>query len=217
MLSIHSQIGYKHEKNDDAILAMEGSDFSVLMICDGASSTARGGWIAQLTCHYVEYFVSTRGELKLEKLKEILVYVDWVARRLGRGQAACTLSIVCVQKNKGKAWIAALGDSPVLICSKERLEKKKLDWIVDKVKGSRLKDFIGMGDELLTSLKYTEVTIKKGDWILVMSDGVAEALRFEEFENGFRKREFKIIARELCELAKSHGSLDDLSVVSLAI
>ena len=196
---------------------MQGDHFSVLMICDGASSTARGGWIAQLVCHYVEYFVTTRGEILLEKLHEVLLYVDWVARRLGRGQAACTLSIVCIQKEKGTAWIAALGDSPVLICSKERFERRKLDWIVEKVKGSRLKDFVGMGEGIIDSLKYTEVSVQKGDWLLVMSDGVAEALSFEELENGFRKREFKSIARELCELAKSNGSLDDLSVVSLAL
>lgn len=215
MLSAHSQTGHKHDKNDDAILAMQGKGYSVLMVCDGVSSTPRGGWVAELVCSYVEYFLTTRGKLSLEKLKEVLLYVDWVSRRLGRGQAACTLSIAYVEKDS--AWVASLGDSPVLLCSKERFVNKNLEWLVDKEKGSGLRDFVGMGEGLIESLQYSKVPIKKGDWLLVMSDGVAEAISDKEFENYFRKREFKSVARELCVLADDHGATDDLSVVALAI
>ena len=74
-----------------------------------------------------------------------------------------------------------------------------------------------MGQGLLESLSYSKVPIKKGDWLLVMSDGVAEAISDKEFENHFRKREFKNVARELCALAEEHGATDDLSAITIAI
>ena len=151
----------------------------------------------------------------MERLQEVLVYVDWVARRLGKGQAACTLSLAYVEKDS--AWVASLGDSPVLLCSKERFQNQDLQWIVNKVKSSGLHDFVGMGQGLLESLSYSKFPIKKGDWLLVMSDGVAEAISDKEFENYFRKREFKNVARELCVLAEEHGATDDLSAITLAI
>ena len=215
MLSTHSQMGLKHEKNDDALFAGLAKDCSILMVCDGVSSTPRGGWVAQLVCNYVRFVFEREKSMSLEKLKEVLVYVDWVSQQLGRGQAACTLSIVCIKGNS--AWIASLGDSPVLLCSKERFQENNLEWLVAKEGARGLRNFVGMGKELLNSLSYSEFKVKKGDWILVMSDGVGETLSVDEFYDGFRKREFKSVARELCFLAKSHGARDDLSVVALSL
>ena len=215
MLSTHSQMGFKHEKNDDAIFAGLGDSCSVLMVCDGVSSTPRGGWVAELVCNYVRYVFEKDRSISLEKLKEVLVYVDWVSRQLGRGQAACTLSIVCIKGEN--AWIASLGDSPVLLCSNERFQENNLEWLVTKEGAKGLRAFVGMGKGLLDSLRYSEFKVQKGDWILVMSDGVGEILSTDELYDGFRKREFKSVARELCALAKSHGARDDLSVVALSL
>ena len=154
MISAHSQVGHKHDKNDDAILAVQGRGYSFLLVCDGVSSTPRGGWLAELVCYYVEYMVQKDKRFSYQSLEKILTYVDWVSRRLGRGQAACTLSLVYIEKGRG--WVASLGDSPVVMCSKEGLQNKNLRWLVNKEKGSGLREFVGMGKNILSSVLYQE-------------------------------------------------------------
>ena len=105
----------------------------------------------------------------------------------------------------------------MLLCSNERFQENNLEWLVRKEGTQGLRAFVGMGKGLLDSLRYSEFKVQKGDWILVMSDGVGEILSTDEFYDGFRKREYKSVAQELCALAKSHGARDDLSVVALSL
>jgi serine/threonine protein phosphatase PrpC len=207
-LSYHSMPGQFHEENEDVIVAVQVKDSVLLLICDGVSSCALGGWAAQ-TCaeHLKEYFLKSGG-LSFDNFQDALLEIDWEFRGKKRGEAACTVTVVSITKDNG--WIASLGDSPIVL-----VQKDSVTTLMGNSENTGLRAFVGMGTYLLQSVEHLQLSMQSGDWLLLLSDGVSNTMSLEQLHSHYLTRFNKDIASKLCTIAYELDSGDDLSVVSL--
>ena len=117
----HSIQGERHQENEDSFLIAQGDDAVLLMICDGVSSSPLGGWAARTCTSQMEYVFSKNHRMTFEEFKECLLDVDFELRGQGRGQAACTISALYIDRDS--AWVASLGDSPAVCVSPTAVQR----------------------------------------------------------------------------------------------
>ena len=182
----------------------------LLMICDGVSSSPLGGWAARTCTAQMDYMFSKRNRLSFEEFQECLLDIDFELRGKGRGKAACTISAIYIDQQS--AWLASLGDSPVFCISQNTIRR-----LIDNDETTGLRTFLGMGRGLLLGLTYQVLDLHSEDWLLLMSDGVAEALSEQVMQDFFPKRNQPDIAQEICKMATKYDGYDDLSLISAVL
>lgn len=140
------------------------------MVCDGVSSAPRGREAAALMCARIDSFYDRFHQPVSESLVQIVSEADWELREWGRGQAACTLTLVWLAY--GRATVMHVGDSQVY-----RVRHGQVTLITDTHKSGRsLGAYVGMGPRVADVLQTWNDALFAGDLFLMVTDGVTEVL-----------------------------------------
>ena len=208
-LSCYSIAGQYHQENQDAIVVEKVQNAVLLLICDGVSSSTLGGWAAKACAQHIkEYFIQNSG-LSFDTFQDALMEIDWEFRGKKRGEAACTITVVSINHDEG--WFASLGDSPIVL-----LNETSANYKVETDDSTGLRAYVGMGNAMIKCIEYQTLSLHSGDWLLVLSDGVSNALSLEQLRQYYPHRTQVDIAKTLCSFAYEVDSGDDLSIISLA-
>lgn len=154
---------YPHAEND-----------GLYVVCDGVSTAGAGLAAARLACNRLGQFEEPGAVRHATTLSQLVSEIDWELRGTGR-HAKCTLAMAWV--NRGEARIFTVGDSPVY-----RLRDGRMKQAGSERTGTfrRLAAFLGMGPSVSEVLTEDCWRLRPGDVLLLMSDGVLEALDEDE-------------------------------------
>lgn len=177
-----TRTGPKHDVNEDQHRILDVNHMAVSFfrkgalyaVADGVSSVPKGRHAAEMVCSRIDTFFDRVQAPRVESLVEMITEVDWELRGLGRGQAACTASILWLAY--GHANIVHVGDSQVF-----RVRHGECLRITRDHRGGRsLGAYVGMGPEVSEVLQVWQEPLFVGDLFLLVSDGVTEVVPPDE-------------------------------------
>jgi protein phosphatase len=139
---------------------------------------------------------------------------------------------VLAGRNKEKAVVAHVGDSRIYLFRDGKLKQLTEDhsWVADQIRAGVLSDAdarrhpwrnvvtraLSGGDDPVVDI--TEVDVRRGDRLLVCSDGLSGVVPFEEIEAILgRKDDLQTICRALIEAANAAGGPDNITVALLQV
>lgn len=146
---------------------MPGGLFAV---CDGVSTAGRGKLAASLACDRLGQFGEPGSPPGVQGLQQLVSEIDWELRGAGRG-AYCTLALAWLRG--ADAHVLTVGDSPVFLLRRGRLRQAGMD---DAGTQRALRAYLGMGPRVSEVLRHEHWTVEPGDVLLLMSDGILDAL-----------------------------------------
>ncbi len=174
--------GSGHAQNDDRFRILDASHLgvaalrrgSLYAVCDGVSTVPRGRYAADLTCSRIDGFFDRYQAPRVESLVQLVSETDWELRAYGRGQAACTLSLLWL--GYGTATVLHVGDSQVY-----RVRHGTAERITQNHRGGRaLGAYVGMGPDVADVLQVWQEPLFVGDLFLLVTDGVTEVVAVDE-------------------------------------
>ena len=210
----HSVMGSKHDHNQDAWTCVGNNlvDGTLIVVADGVSSVKFGALTAQRTCEFFLERASKKPYRSVEDIcDDIAVISNNIQEEFGRGKGACTLSILWLYRDD--AYLLSLGDSPIFLIR----DNTCLQLTSDKHKSGRLREFIGMGKDIVEKINRRKLDVKSNDCFILTTDGVAETLKLKDFSLRWSHcyQDPSVCSRHLVELAEAMGSDDDNTVVSI--
>lgn len=177
-----TRVGARHARNEDRYRILDTAHPAVAAlrrgclyaVCDGVSSTPRGSWAADLACARLDAFFDRRSDARARTILQIVAETDWELREAGRGQAACTLSLLWAAS--GVATVIHVGDSQVY-----RVRHGEATRITKNHRGGRsLGAYLGMGPKISEVVQVWEEPLFVGDLFLLVTDGVTEVVPPDE-------------------------------------
>lgn len=174
--------GTGHPQNDDRYRILDASHLgvaalrkgSIYAVCDGVSTVPKGRYAADLTCARVDGFFDRVQAPRVESLVQLVSETDWELRAHGRGQAACTLSLLWLAY--GNATVLHVGDSQVY-----RVRHGAAERLTKNHRGGRaLGAYVGMGPNVADVLQVWQEPLFVGDLFLLVTDGVTEVVAVDE-------------------------------------
>lgn len=211
-----TRMGTGHAQNDDRHRILDVSHLgisalrkgSLYAVCDGVSSVPRGRYAADLTSARIEGFFE--GPPRAESLVQIVSETDWELRAHGRGQAACTLSLLWL--GYGTATVVHVGDSQVY-----RVRHGVAERITRSHRGGRaLGAYVGMGPDVADVLQVWQEPLFVGDLFLLVTDGVTEVLAVDELLDtwwAFGGSPHRAASAIIGEVDRRHGKDDATALV----
>jgi serine/threonine protein phosphatase PrpC len=177
-----SRMGSAHVENEDRFRILDVSHLgvaalrkgSLYAVCDGVSTVPRGRYAADLMCARIEGFFDRYQAPRAESLVQLVSETDWELRAYGRGQAACTLSMLWL--GYGTATVLHVGDSQVY-----RVRHGMAERITRSHRGGRaLGAYVGMGPSVADVLQLWQEPLFVGDLFLLVTDGVTEVVAVDD-------------------------------------
>ena len=184
----------------------------LFIVCDGVSTAGEGLAAARLACNRVGQFEEPGTRRHPDTLAQLVSEIDWELRGTGR-HAKCTLAMVWVDGSA--AHIFTVGDSPVY-----RLRRGRTRQAGAEKTGTfrRLAAFLGMGPNVSEVLTMDRWDLLPGDVLLLMSDGVLEALDEDDLaEIWERKSVPEVCARAIIDEVARTGVDDDATVIVVEV
>ena len=214
-----SRRGPHHLRNEDAWCVYGGPQLSsperpggLFAVCDGVSTAGRGRLAASLTCERLGQFGEPGTPARLEGLRQLVSEIDWELRGAGDG-AYCTLALAWLVGTT--AHVMTVGDSPVF-----RLRRGSLTEAGLSSSGGRrgLRAYLGMGPRVSEVLRHEEWSVEPGDVLLLMSDGILDALKPADLAKAWaRSHEPRKYVRHLVEEVARIGVDDDATIVAVEL
>ncbi len=177
-----TRTGRQHAENEDRHRILDASHLgvaalrrgSLYAVCDGVSTVPLGRYAADVTCARIEGFFDRFQAPRVESLVQLVSETDWELRAHGRGQAACTLSLLWLAY--GTATVLHVGDSQVY-----RVRHGAAERITKNHRGGRaLGAYVGMGPNVADVLQVWQEPLFVGDLFLLVTDGVTEVVAVDE-------------------------------------
>ncbi len=206
--------GRGHAENQDAwVMVKSRRGGALYAVADGVSSVRRGRWAAQHTCRRLRGLFHEGIEVGLTDLTRLISEVDWELREGGRGDAACTLSLLWVRHHQ--ACSLHIGDSSILRVRGGRVESL----VVADEGGAALKSWLGMGPVVSDRLDVRCEALAEGDGFLLVTDGVHRLMRPTELAGWWQRCEgdpARVVRGVVGEARRRRGA-DDATVVALTV
>ncbi|MDP2312144.1 MAG: PP2C family protein-serine/threonine phosphatase [Pseudomonadota bacterium] len=177
-----TRTGANHAENEDRHRVLDASHLgvaalrrgSLYAVCDGVSTVPRGRYAAELTCARIDGFFDRFQAPRVESLVQLVSETDWELRAHGRGQAACTLSMLWLAY--GTATVLHVGDSQVY-----RVRNDTVERITKTHRGGRaLGAYVGMGPNVADVMQVWQEPLFVGDLFLLVTDGVTEVVAVDD-------------------------------------
>jgi len=142
----------------------------LFVVCDGVSTARAGLAAAKLACKRIGQFEEPGARRHPDTLFQLVSEIDWELRGTNK-HAKCTLAMTWVDGSV--AHVFTVGDSPVY-----RLRQGRARQAGAERTGTfrRLAAFLGMGPAVSEVLTMDRWVLQAGDVLMLMSDGVLEAL-----------------------------------------
>lgn len=212
--------GPHHLRNEDAWCVYEGVRLSqtdapagLFAVCDGVSTAGRGRLAASIACERLGQFGDTGTPLGLDGLGQLISEIDWELRGAGSG-AYCTLALAWLDGTT--AHVLTVGDSPVFRIRRGQLRQAGTDHTGFVRRG--LRAYLGMGARVNEVLQHQEWSVEPGDLLLLMSDGILDALDEEALVRIWAEtQEPEACVQRLLEEVARIGVDDDATVVAVEL
>lgn len=206
--------GLNHSENQDAWLMVRSNKGGALYaVCDGVSSARRGRWAAQHTCRRLRSLFHEDFELGLTDLQRLIGEVDWELREGGRGDAACTLSLVWLKHNQ--ACTLHIGDSSIF-----RIRSGRVSTLSQEMsRGAQLISYMGMGPVVSDRIEVRCEAVHADDAYVLVTDGVSRLMRPTELAGWWLRcrAEPDVFVRGVVAEVHRRKGPDDATVVALGI
>ncbi len=173
--------GETHDVNGDAYCLFDATTVqedtprgALFAVSDGVSTVRDGQWAAQTTCKRLASFFDRDVQPGLNSLQQLVNEIDWELRGRGKGNAACTLSLLWL--TGGYAHVLNIGDSQVL-----RVRHGELQVLTaPRSMAGGLRNYMGMGVRLNDAMQVWRQALWPGDLFMLLSDGVMQVMKNEE-------------------------------------
>jgi len=182
------------------------------VVCDGVSTAGAGLAAAKLACNRIGQFEEPGARRHPDTLFQLVSEIDWELRGTGR-HAKCTLAMTWVDGSV--AHVYTVGDSPVY-----RLRGGRARQAGAEKTGTfrRLAAFLGMGPSVSEVLTIDQWPLVAGDVLMLMSDGVLEALDEEDLADIWANtKEPDACAHDIIAEVARVGVDDDATVIVVEI
>jgi serine/threonine protein phosphatase PrpC len=177
--------GKTHKTCDDAVLLVANENFALIGVFDGVSGEAFAANASETALRVIKFFI-TQNFGKIDNEKIIERSIEEANLKINKG--ATTASIALLLAN-GEYFFGNIGDSHIYTIS----ERGKIECITKDEKeanGSSFTEYINsrfivnnaLGG-LIRNLDIGKGKLKKGEFLLAMSDGVIDNL-FIEIDSG---------------------------------
>lgn len=182
-------------------------------VSDGVSSARRGRWAAQHTCRRLRSLFNEDFELGLTDLLRLIGEVDWELREGGKGDAACTLSLVWLRHNQ--ACTLHIGDSSIF-----RIREGRVVTLSQEMsKGSQLNGYMGMGPVVSDRIDVRCEAAQVNDAFVLVTDGVSRLMRPTELAGWWLRclGQPEIFVRGVIAEVRRREGPDDATVVAARV
>ena len=231
--------GYRSENQDNYRAARLPDDTVWAVVCDGMGGAAAGRLASQIATDALEdCFAEGLTDLPEGGEQALLarciaqanraVYDESLKDPANRGMGT---TAVCVLVRRGVAHVAHVGDSRAYLCRPGELVQLTVDhtMVQQMVESGQLtsqqaahhphKNLItkALGVEPEVEGDYTSAPVKKGDVLLLCSDGLSGAVPAEQLQDILEHTPFFITPRKLVERALAAGSQDNVTAVLVGV
>ena len=210
------------DDNNDIVFSgkIKSSDNEVLAVFDGMGGEACGEVASLIAAETTMKFAENKDSYDeyLTELSDVLntsVLEESDARNL----VLMGTTAAMIQFNKEEIYIMNAGDSPIYKLIKNRLVKISQDHVAPGFLGKApLTKFVGTPDKNGLNPYIARGPYKAGDVYILCTDGVTDMTGEEGLEEIVSdmigdKKPFDEIAREIVELAKEKGGVDNATVI----
>ena len=200
-----------------AVKTIDG--LTVAILCDGVGSAKEGLEAAKRVCSYfINNFKNRPVSWSIEKsLKSFIKSINSILYQesminYDRAELITTLSIVVIQGKK--LYDANVGDTRVYLHRGEKLNQLSIDHVMNE-KGFEhvLTQALGISEN--TDAYYFENIVKKGDKILLCSDGLYNTLSIEEIKENINNSASFLVKKASRKV--NDNLLDDTTAVIVEI
>ena len=233
-----TDVGRVRARNEDSLLAEQYEKYHLLIVADGMGGHQSGELASSLAVSGVEkrcaeYFGKMiDGQLVLRRAisetnKEVFERAEHEIENSGMGT-----TITCALVYGGDMYIGHVGDSRAYILREEELVQLTKDhsYIAELVRMGQLsfeeaehhprRNVItrALGTDASLRTDTERVHLKKGDYVLICSDGLTNHVHDKEIEDLLLSRgDVKEIADTLVEMALERGGFDNITVIVMAV
>ena len=209
-----SQPGLRKVQNQDAFFRPEAEQVldsrgHIFAVSDGVSTVQLGQWSARLTCLRIEQFYLSDQPISAAALSQLIGEIDWELRGAGRGNAACTLSVLWLHESAATA--VHVGDSAIY-----RMRRDDISRITQLHGGGRgLQAFMGMGPDVSEQVQIAREPLRPGDVYFLVTDGVSDYTQPRELARAWGRSggDPDDCAAQILGLVSERGGRDDATVV----
>ncbi len=237
-----TDIGKKRQINQDAVYVSEtpiGTLPNLFLVADGMGGHNAGDFAARITVDTVVEFIADAKEEEPEFMLEKAIMQANAKVRMSAAnnpelEGMGTTVVVATCKD-GKLCVGNVGDSRLYIMSEGALVQLTIDhsWVEEMVRRGAMtreeaknhpdKNIItrAVGTEDDIKIDFFRAELKKGDLVLMCTDGLTNMVQDEEILERLTKvREGKATLEEMVsefiDFANLRGGMDNISVVLIA-
>ncbi len=169
-------------KGDDFFIIKRASDITIAVLCDGVGSAERGREAASRVATFMVNSLKTK-PLSWSIQKSIIHFLENInailynesMENFQREELLTTIALVLIQDDR--VYGANIGDSRIYLLRDKTLTLLSKDHIEANSQGV-LSEAVGLREEV--SINYFENLLKKGDKIILCSDGLYTVLKEQE-------------------------------------
>jgi serine/threonine protein phosphatase PrpC len=232
-LSSSSEVGPHRDHNEDSIFTHHQNTLKIAIVCDGVGGNNAGEIASALCCQLLSEQLIQLPPSKLNKqaLKQLIKNVHSQIVKHGNEAAStkgmATTLVAYIQKGN-QHYIAWAGDSRAYLLRHQQLSQLTQDhsFVAEKVAqgifteeeaqnhhmASMITSSIGGSEKSLRHIGIANISPKKGDKIVLLSDGVYGFITPEQIKNSAQ-----ISAAATTQLAINENTSDNCSAIVITL
>lgn len=222
----YSKRGVRNVVNQDAWSALP--DLGIFIVCDGMGGHVAGDIASNLAIARInQHLRSVSGRIKSEHVRAAIHKANEAVFHLAEQSGAChgmgtTITLAWINSNILKIFYA--GDSRAYLkrnCSFTQLTRDHTGLCTQEQDGVKRKGYLlqALGVNAHASFDEIEVQWRKGDELMMVTDGISDVVDFREITNVIvdeeHEREEKVI--KLVCIAEKYGGRDDKTILHVVM
>lgn len=208
-LGAKKDIGRAREKQEDEFGVWKEKEVAVLVVADGMGGLAFGEIASKIAVETILDFCKKR---KVKSAQDLEKAIEVANKKIGEetNWAAGTTLCAGLIKDK-KLWVLNVGDSRAYLIKGENIEQLTIDHRYFPFKHIVTRS---LGNQPEVKVDIFERDLKKGDFILLCTDGLHDCVPEEKImQITFSASEVQSAAEELISTANKTGGFDNMAVV----
>ncbi len=225
-----SDMGLMRKRNEDAYLVRISQEIKKLAVADGMGGHQGGHIASSLALEVIEAYSFNQKTMREDMEKAILEANERIKSRAladpGLEGMGTTLTLLGINDKKG--LVAHVGDSRLYLFREEKLERVTRDHslVEEMVRQGKLtleeaaihpqRNVLlqALGLEEKPEIEFYELQFKKGDLLLLCTDGLTGLVGEEEIsEMLVEQKDLQQLSQKMIEKANSRGGNDNITVV----
>lgn len=225
-----SDMGLIRKRNEDAYLVQLSREIKILAVADGMGGHQGGHIASRLALEIIDAYSFKKNTMQEDMEKAILEANEKIKSRAmadpGLEGMGTTLTLLGINERKG--LVAHVGDSRCYLFREGRLERVTRDHslVEEMVRQGKLTSeeaathpqrnvvLQALGLEEKPEIEFYELQFKKGDILLLCTDGLTGLVGEEEIsEMLIEQKDLQQMAQKMVEKANAQGGHDNITVV----